>query len=181
MAIAVFLADGFEEIEALTVADLTRRAELETWLVSVTESMQVTGSHGIVVNADKTLSQTDFTQVDMIVLPGGMPGTLNLEKCEKLMEKVREFDKEKKFLAAICAAPTIFGHLGLLKGREACCYPDMEDGLAGAEVSYDKVTVSGHIITSRGMGTAIDFGLRIVETFLGTVAAQNLAEKIVFN
>lgn len=180
MAIAIFLANGFEEIEALTVADLTRRAGLETWLVSVTESMSVTGSHEITVNADKTLAQTDFDQIDMIVLPGGMPGTLNLEACEALMEKVREFEKEKKYLAAICAAPTIFGHLGLLKGREACCYPDMEDGLVGAKVMYDKVIVSEHIITSRGMGTAIDFGLQIIETFLGSGAARSMAEKIVY-
>lgn len=180
MAIAVFFANGFEEIEALTVVDLLRRAQLEAWMVSVTGEKQVAGSHGISVSMDKTLEEVDFTQVDMLVLPGGMPGTLNLEACEPLMEKVREFDREKKYISAICAAPTILGHLGILEGREACCYPEMEDGLVGAKVSYDRVTVSDHIITSRGMGTAIEFGLQIIGTFLGSAAARTMAEKIVF-
>ena len=93
MAIAVFFANGYEEIEALTVVDLTRRAGIETWMVSITDEKAVTGSHSITVSMDKTLAEVDFEQVDMIVLPGGMPGTLNLEACEPLMEKIQEFDK----------------------------------------------------------------------------------------
>lgn len=180
MAIAVFFANGYEEIEALTVVDLTRRAGIETWMVSITEEKKVTGSHGIEVSMDKTLKEVDFNKVEMIVLPGGMPGTLNLEACEPLMEKVREFDKAGKYISAICAAPTVFGHLGLLNGKKACCYPGMEDGLKGAEVSYDTITVADHILTSRGMGTAIDFGLQIIARFQGKEAADEMAKKIVY-
>ena len=180
MAIAVFFANGYEEIESLTVVDLTRRAGIETWMVSVTDEKAVTGSHGITVSMDKTLRETDFHEVDMIVLPGGMPGTLNLEACEPLMEKVKEFDKNGKYISAICAAPTIFGHLGILNGKKACCYPGMEDGLVGAEVTYGSVTVAEHILTSRGMGTAIDFGLQIIAVFQGKEAAEEMAKKIVY-
>ncbi len=180
MAVAVFFAEGYEEIEALTVVDLTRRAGIETWMVSVTEEKKVTGSHGIEVSMDKILEEVDFNEVEMIVLPGGMPGTLNLEACEPLMEKVKEFDKAGKYISAICAAPTVFGHLGLLEGKKACCYPGMEEGLAGADVSYEATAVADHILTSRGMGTAIDFGLQIIARFQGEKAAADMAEKIVY-
>ena len=180
MAIAVFFAEGYEEIEALTVVDLTRRAGIETWMVSITEEKKVTGSHGIEVSMDKTLAEVDFNEVDMIVLPGGMPGTLNLEACEPLMEKVKEFDKAGKYISAICAAPTVFGHLGLLEGKKACCYPGMEDGLENAEVTYNSTAVAEHILTSRGMGTAIDFGLQIIAAFQGSDASEDMAKKIVY-
>ena len=172
MAIAVFFANGYEEIEALTVVDLTRRAGIETWMVSITDEKAVTGSHSITVSMDKTLAEVDFEQVDMIVLPGGMPGTLNLEACEPLMEKVKEFDKAGKYISAICAAPTVFGHLGLLNGKKACCYPSMEDGLVGAEVTYESTAMADHILTSRGMGTAIDFALQIIACFCGKEKAE---------
>ena len=180
MAIAVFFANGYEEIEALTVVDLTRRAGIETWMISITDEKTVTGSHGITVSMDKTLSEVNFEEVDMIVLPGGMPGTLNLEACEPLMEKVKEFDANGKYISAICAAPTVFGHLGLLKGKKACCYPSMEDGLVGAEVTFEPTAVADHILTSRGMGTAIDFGLQIIARFQGQEAADEMAAKIVY-
>lgn len=180
MAIAVFFANGYEEIEALTVVDLTRRAGIETWMVSITDEKTVTGSHGITVSMDRTLSEVNFEEVDMIVLPGGMPGTLNLEACEPLMEKVKEFDANGKYISAICAAPTVFGHLGLLKGKKACCYPSMEDGLVGAEVTFETTAVADHILTSRGMGTAIDFGLQIIARFQGQDAADEMAAKIVY-
>lgn len=180
MAIAVFFANGYEEIEALTVVDLTRRAGIETWMVSITDEKTVTGSHGITVSMDKTLSEVNFEEVDMIVLPGGMPGTLNLEACKPLMEKVKEFDANGKYISAICAAPTVFGHLGLLKGKKACCYPSMEDGLVGAEVTFEPTAVADHILTSRGMGTAIDFGLQIIARFQGQEAADEMAAKIVY-
>ena len=180
MAIAVFFANGYEEIEALTVVDLTRRVGIETWMVSITDEKAVTGSHGITVSMDKTLKEVDFEQVDMIVLPGGMPGTLNLEACEPLMDKVKEFDAAGKYISAICAAPTVFGHLGLLRDKKACCYPGMEDGLEGAEVTYDATAVADHILTSRGMGTAIEFGLQIIARFQGQEAADEMAAKIVY-
>ena len=179
-SVAIFLADGFEEVEALTVVDLLRRSEISVCMVSITGKPAVTGSHGITVMADKLFEELDFSLIDMIVLPGGMPGTQNLEKHEELMEKVRAFYKGGKFVSAICAAPTVLGHLGLLKKHYACCYPSMEAELTGAKVRYSPVEVSGTVITSRGLGTAIDFALAIVERFKGAEAANKLAEKIVY-
>lgn len=178
--IAVFFADGFEEIEALTVVDLCRRAGLDTVMVSIMEELTVTGSHKIPVVADKLLRDVEFEAVDMIVLPGGMPGTKNLEKCGPLMKQVKEFYAAGKYISAICAAPTIFAHLGLLKGRNACCYPSMEEQLTDALVSQNPVELSDHVTTSRGMGTAIDLGLAIVERFQGKAAADKLAETVVY-
>ena len=180
MAIAVFFAEGFEEIEALTVVDLTRRAGIETKMISVTGEKQVTGSHGISVTMDQVLEEVDFNQLEMLVLPGGMPGTLNLKACEPLMEQVKAFEREGKYLAAICAAPTVFGGLGLLKKRKACCYPGMEEQLEAAQVGYEPCIVSDKIITSRGMGTAMDFGLQLVAVFQGEEAANKLSGTIVY-
>ena len=179
--IAVFLAEGFEEIEALTVVDLCRRAGIETRMVSVSDALSVTGSHGIAVQADEMLAGFDFTELDMLVLPGGMPGTKNLEKCEELMKELDAFCEAGKCISAICAAPSIFGHRGYLKGREACCYPGFEEQLAGARVTKDQVTVSDYVTTSRGMGTAIPFGLAIVERFCGAKKSQELAEGIIYH
>lgn len=178
--IAIFLADGFEEIEALTVVDICRRAGLEIDMVSVMESLQVTGSHGIEVKADKLLNEAGFDDMDMLVLPGGMPGTTNLEKTDALMEKVRAFDAAGKYISAICAAPGVFGRAGLLQGKKACVFPGLEGELKGADVQYTETTVDGHILTSRGMGTAIPFGLAIVERFCGKETADELGKKIVF-
>ena len=149
-------------------------------LISVTELEPVKSSHGIVVRTDKTFSQADFEEYDMLVLPGGMPGTTNLEAHEGLMAQVDAFYASGKYIAAICAAPSIFGHRGILKGRKACCYPTFESHLQGAEVTKGPVEVSDHVITSRGMGTAIDFGLAIVEIFCGAQKAHEMAETIVY-
>ncbi len=178
--IAIFLAEGFEEIEALTVVDICRRAGLTIDMVSVMGSLQVTGSHGIEVKADKLISDVKFDEMDMLVLPGGMPGTTNLEKTEKLMEQVHAFDAAGKFISAICAAPGVFGRAGLLQGKKACVFPGLEGELKGADVQMTETTVDGHILTSRGMGTAIPFGLAIVERFCGRETADELGKKIVF-
>lgn len=180
MAIAVFFAEGFEEIEGLTVVDLTRRAGIETWMISINKEKQVTGSHGIGISVDKTLEEVDFQQVEMIVLPGGMPGTLNLGNCRVLTEQIKAFHEQKKYVAAICAAPTVFGKLGILRGEKACCYPGMEEQLEGALVGFEPCIRSGHIVTSRGMGTAIDFGLQIVALVKGEEEANKLAKAIVY-
>ena len=178
--IAVMFTTGYEEIEALTVVDLLRRADLECTMVAVNEEKMVAGSHGIRVEMDQKLSEVDFDSLDMIVLPGGMPGTLNLEASELLMEKVDEFYKNGKYVAAICAAPSIFGHRGILKGKKACCYPSFESHLEGAEVSNDSVCVDGKVITSRGMGTAIDFALAIISELCGEEKANQLANAIIY-
>ena len=177
---AVFLAEGFEEIEALTVVDLLRRAGIECRMVSISEKVEVTGSHGIMVQADEALGELDFSGLDMLILPGGMPGTKNLKACAPLAEQIRAFDAADKYLAAICAAPTVFGEMGLLRGRRACCYPGCEDALDGAEVVTEEVAVDGHFTTSRGMGTAIPFGLALIERLLDPGAAEEMAKRIVY-
>ena len=179
--IGIFFAEGYEEIEALTVVDLARRTGLTIDMISVNGDREVTGSHGISVKMDKIFSEADFDGLDMLVLPGGMPGTKNLESCQELMEKLDEFYASKdKYVAAICAAPSIFGHRGYLKGRRATSFPDFEGHLEGAEVTHGVAEVDGNVITGRGMGCAIPFGLAIVELFLGKNAADALAEKIVY-
>ncbi len=178
--IGVFFAEGYEEIEALTVVDICRRCGLEVDMVSVTERLIVKGSHGISVQMDKCLLQTDFQDYSMLVLPGGMPGTKNLEAQEGLMAQVDAFYAQGKYIAAICAAPSIFGHRGILRGRKACCYPGMEGHLEGAQVTEGPVAISDNVITSRGMGTAIDFALAIAGALCGEEKAQQMAEAVVY-
>lgn len=178
--VCVFLADGVEEVEALTVVDIVRRGGATLTTVSITGNYNVTSSHKVTFAADELLEELDFSEVDMIVLPGGMPGTKNLEACEALMQQVDAFHQAGKYLSAICAAPTVLGHRGILKGRKACCFPDMEDQLTGADVVYDRVAVSDHIITSRGMGTAIEFGLAILARMKGQQCADEIRKKIVY-
>lgn len=177
---AIFFGTGYEEIEALTVVDVLRRAGIETVCVAIDNKAQVIGSHNISVAMDTGIDALDFDCFDILVCPGGMPGTKNLEACTKLTEQLRKFCEKDKLIAAICAAPSIFGHMGLLKEKKACIYPGMETELSGAEVCFDKVVKSGNIITSRGMGTAIAFSLEIVASLLDRETADGLAEKIVY-
>ncbi len=178
--LAIFLADGFEEIEGLTVVDLCRRAKLDITMVSIGEDLEVTGSHGIKIWADKRLSELDFEAMDMLILPGGKRGTENLENCVPLMEKLDAFYQAGKFVAAICAAPSILGHRGILKGRKACCYPGWESHLEGAEVVREASVVSGNVITGRGMGCSIPFGLEIIAACCGKETAEEIAERVVY-
>lgn len=178
--IAIFFAPGYEEIEALTVVDMCRRAGIAIDMVSVTDDMTVTGTHGIPVIMDKHISEVDFEALDMLVLPGGMPGTTNLEKNPVLMEQVKSFFTEGKYIAAICAAPSIFGHLGLLKDRRACCYPGFEKDLSGASVTLNNCEVDGNVITSRGMGCAVDFSKAIISALISDEKAAGIAEKIIY-
>ena len=177
---AIFLAEGFEEIEALTVVDLLRRAGIEITMTSITGTRQVTGSHGIKVEADALLDEISFDDIDMIILPGGMPGTNNLDSCEPLKAQIKAFADAGKRLSAICAAPRVFGKMGILNGKRATCYPGNEEFLAGADPQTTEVVKDGNFITSRGMGTAIPFGLAIIEEFLGKEAADDMAAKIIF-
>lgn len=179
--VCVFFAAGYEEIEALTVVDLLRRADIETDMVSVTGERMVTSSHKVTVQTDCLFDEIDFEQTDMLVLPGGMPGTKHLEAFEPLMERLDEFYKKGKYIAAICAAPSILGHRGMLEGKRACSFPEFESHLTGAEVSAEPAEISGNIITARGMGCAIDLGLAIVKTLKGEKAAEELAGKIVYS
>ena len=179
--VGIFFAQGFEEVEALTVVDLLRRAGIDNKMISVTGESEVTGSHDITVKMDERIENISFDELDAIVLPGGNPGFPNLEKCELLKEKTIEFsNNEEKLVAAICGAPSVLGHWGVLNGIKACVYPGMDAELIGAKVSHKSVVTDGHIITSRGMGTAIDFGLAIVEYYKGGKVSKELSEKIVY-
>ena len=179
--VGVFFATGFEEVEALTVVDLLRRENIETIMISVTNDMNVVSSHKVAVAMDELIENIDFGSLDAIVLPGGNPGFGNLEKCTLLKDKTTEFINNKnKLVAAICGAPSVLGHWGLLAGKKACVYPGMDDELIGATVSHDSVIKDGNLITSRGMGTAIDFGLKIVEYYKGIEVSDALSKKIVY-
>ena len=176
----LFLATGNEEIEALTVVDLLRRAGICIETVSISDSLDVTGAHGIDVKADRLFKDVDFDDASMLVLPGGNPGYKNLGAFEPLMKLVTDFIHAGKYVAAICGAPTVLGKRNLLQGYTACCYPDMEDALLGATVSYDRVCVDRNLITSRGMGTAIDFSLEIIRILVNQETADKLATGIVY-
>lgn len=174
----VFLADGFEEIEALTVVDMLRRVSVETVMVSVGTQRRVTGAHGIAVEADGVFSEYSYEDGTMAVLPGGMPGTENLMEHGGLREVLHSYYDAKKYLAAICAAPSVLGRNEMLRGRHATCYPGFEEKLLGAEVMPDAVVIDGNIITSRGMGTAISFGAALVSLLKDEETAEKLLDAI---
>lgn len=176
--IYIFLADGFEEVEALAPADVLRRAGLEAALVGV-GGKTVTGAHGISVVCD--ICDSDITldsSVDAIFLPGGMPGTINLENSSAVQSAIDFAADNEKLICAICAAPSILGHKGLLKGKTAICFPGFEKDLEGANISESFVCRDGNIITAKGMGSAVEFGLRIVEYFKGHETAEKLGASL---
>jgi len=177
--IAVHLAEGFEEIEAVSIIDVLRRAEINVTIVSVTEKSEVTGSHGIKINADQLFNVINYELIDMIILPGGMPGASNLNNHLGLREQILNFYDNKKLLGAICAAPLVFGSLGILKDKKATCYPGFENQLHGAIVTGENIEVSDNIITAKGAGVAIDFALKIVEILKGKELANKLAQKMI--
>lgn len=181
--VAVMVAPGLEEIEGLTVVDVLFRAGIPCDTVAVADARQVTSSHEVTIVCDTTLAEADLGAYDMLVLPGGMPGTKNLAACEPLRKKALEFAAEGRQLAAICAAPALtLGAWGLLEGRHATSNPNFQETLAGygALVSDDPVVVDGSFITSQGMGTALDFGLEIVRHYLGDEAVAQTKEKVVY-
>lgn len=170
----VFLANGFEEIEALASVDIMRRAEIPVTTVGIGAKV-IEGSHGIKVVADIMDSEFVFDDgVEMVVLPGGMPGTLELEKSICVTTALDLADQKQKYIAAICAAPSILGHKGLLRGKKACCYPGFEDQLIQANVTNDSVVLDGNIITSRGAGTVYDFAHKLVEVLRDTETADKI-------
>ncbi len=178
--IAVQLAEGFEEIEAVTIIDILRRAEIEVITISITGKLEITGSHKITIIADQLFEDTDYSAIDMIILPGGMPGAEHLNNHSGLKKQIIEFSKKGKQLGAICAAPLVFGELGLLKNMEATCYPGFENRLKGATTTGKNIEVSGSIITGKGAGVAIEFSLKIVKILSGEKFAGELAEKLMF-
>ena len=179
--VGIFLADGFEEIEGLTVVDILRRAGIDISMISINGKKKVTGAHGIALDTDEDIVQCDPDKLDMLVLPGGMPGTTTLAACEKLTEALKKADQEKRGIAAICAAPSVLGDLGFLKGKKAVCYPGFESRLTGAEVLAVPVVTDGHITTSRGMGTAIAFALELTKRLKDEETAKQVGRSIIYN
>ena len=179
--VGIFLADGFEEIEGLTVVDILRRAGIDISMISINGKKKVTGAHGIALDTDEDIVQCDPDKLDMLVLPGGMPGTTNLAACEKLTEALKKADQEKRGIAAIGAAPSVLGDLGFLKGKKAVCYPGFESRLTGAEVLAVPVVTDGHITTSRGMGTAIAFALELTKRLKDEETAKQVGRSIIYN
>ncbi|MDR1633097.1 MAG: DJ-1/PfpI family protein [Dysgonamonadaceae bacterium] len=172
----IFLAEGFEETEAVATIDVMLRGELDVTTVSVTGKSLVTGAHGVVVNAQALFENTDFSKGEMLVLPGGMPGASNLNVHEGLKKLLLQYAKEEKKLAAICAAPLVLGGLDLLQGKKATAYPGFESTLKGAEYVTAGVVKDGNIITGKGPGYALDFGLAIVAELQGATKAKAVAE-----
>ena len=168
----VFLADGFEEIEGLTVVDVLRRAGAEVEMVSVMDRKEITGAHGIKVEADRMIEEAG--EADLYVLPGGMPGTKHLGECKPLVSLLQRQAAANKNIAAICAAPSVLGQAGLLNGYKATCYPGFEQFLTGATVTGDNVTVDRNITTGKGPGAAISFATAIITQIAGEEKAREV-------
>ncbi len=173
----VFLADGFEIIEALAPVDMLRRAKIDVKTVGVTGEI-VKSSCGVEVTTDMTIDDFDFYDLQAIVLPGGMPGTLNLENCDAVQSAIDNAVNTDSLICAICAAPSILGHKNLLNGKKAICFPGFEDSLSGAELTDEYVVRDGNFITARGAGVCIEFGLEIVKAVKGEEEANRVKESI---
>ena len=176
--IYVFLAEGFEEMEAIAPIDLLRRAGCDVKTVAVGDSLVVCGAHGIAVTADMLEADVTTASLEAVVLPGGMPGTLNLEASEIVQNMIGYAYEHDLVLGAICAAPSVLGHRGFLDGKRAVCYPGFEDQLYGATVEKSSVVTDGHIITAKGAGVADAFGLALVAALVSKEKADTLREVI---
>ncbi len=172
--VVLFLANGFEEIEALTPVDVLRRGGVKVMTVGVGGRM-IQGSHGIPVTADiSDVDLVDFSEVEGVILPGGMPGTLNLEKCETVQRAIRYAAEKDLVIGAICAAPSVLGHAGLLQGKEAVCFPSFETELLGAVLSEKAVCCDGKTVTAKGMGVSLEFALTLLRMFRGSETAEKV-------
>lgn len=180
MKAVVFLADGFEECEALIVVDLLRRAGIDTDMVSVMERLEVESSRHIIVRANGIAENINWNEVDLIFLPGGRLGTENMRKNSTVLEQCRRFAAKKK-VAAICAAPSILADLGLLNGKRATCHPDYEDRMSGALVTGESLTVDGNIITGRGLGTTFEFAFMLISILRCSEEVERIKRAICYN
>jgi len=174
----IHLADGFEEVEAIAPVDILRRGGCDVTTISITKNKLVKSSRNVIVTADKLFEEVNYNDVDMIVLPGGMPGSENLDNHEGLKSKILEASQNGKWITAICAAPLVLGHLGLLNGKKATCYPGYEAELTGARYTGSSVETDGKIITGKGAGVAIKFGLALLEALEGKQKAEEVKKAI---
>lgn len=178
--IYVHLAEGFEEVEAMTIVDVLRRAEIDVQTVSVTGQKMVLGTHGVNIEADQLLQEADYDACEMIVLPGGMPGAANLGETAELTTRIREFAKAGRKLAAICAAPMVLAANGALEGKQATIYPGMENFLGEVKSTGAAVTVDGNVITGKGPALAMEFALALVENLKGKEVRDEVAAGLLF-
>lgn len=172
--IYITLANGFEEIEALAFFDILKRAEIDCELVSINEDNYVTGAHGVRVCTDININDVKTDIISAVVLPGGMPGTINLKNSEKVLSLINYCFKNEKIIGAICAAPSVLGYMGILKGKKATCFPGFEKELTGAEVTGEKVVRDGLIITAKGAGCAHEFAFEFVKVLKSKSLADNI-------
>lgn len=177
--IYVFLAEGFEETEAIVPIDMLRRCGKDVITVGVT-GKTVTGSHNIPIVCDVTMDEVKTDGIEMIVLPGGMPGTKNLDACDKLRSIISACNNSNIFIGAICAAPSILGKMGLLNGKNAVCYPGFESALTGARISDSPAVRDGNIITARGAGCALEFSHELISALINADTAEKLAGNIIW-
>ncbi len=178
MKAIMFFAEGFEEVEALSAVDVLRRGGVEVQMVSITEATKVWGAHDIMVGMNHIIEDVDISSVDAVLLPGGMPGTMHLKESEKVRELLMQANDEGKLIGAICAAPIVLGACGLLQGKRATCYPGFEEELTGATTVVEPVVIDGNIVTSRGVGTALDFGLKILEILTDLKNSEKIGTSI---
>ena len=179
--VCVFLADGFEEIEALATVDVLRRAGVQVTTVSINPTELVTGAHGIPVMADVMFELAESAEADMLVLPGGMPGAANLDAHEGVCTALKAHAESGKYLAAICAAPMVLGHLGLLVGKKATCYPGFESHLEGAEYTAALAEVDGNIITGKGPAAVLPFAYALAEALVGEEVVAQVKAGMLYN
>ena len=176
MKALIILANGFEEIEAMTVADILKRANITTTLASISSSV-VEGAHGIKVVADKGLADVRTDDYDILILPGGSPGYKNLANSSSVINLIKSFDQRKRLIAAICAAPVVLAKAGVIDDKIVTVYPGMENQVPKPRDA--KVVVNGNIITSKAPGTSIEFGLKIVEVLSGKKISEKIREELV--
>jgi len=176
-----FLANGFEDIEALAVIDILRRGGIDAKTVSITGSDFVKTAHGITIKADMKIEDINTNDADMLLLPGGMPGAANLNEHEGVKRAIMEQAKAGKRIGAICAAPMILGGLGLLRGRKATCYPGFESYLDGAEYTGKLFQEDGNIITGEGPAASFPYAYKILTYFIGEEASKKIQQQMVYS
>jgi len=176
----IFLAEGFEETEAITIVDLLRRASIDVTIVSVTGTILVKGSHSISILTDALFEEIDFSHAELLILPGGMPGSTHLADHKGLNDLLQHHNKKNKFIAAICAAPTVLGKLDILQNRNAICYPGFEMDLIGANIVDKTLIQDTNIITAKGPGYAIDFGLYLIQLLKGDEKSKEVADHFLY-
>ena len=176
-----FMANGFEDVEALAPLDILRRGGQDVVTVSITGSEFVTSAHGVTLKADAVFEDVDLSDADLLMLPGGMPGSTNLNAHEGLRDAIVAHYESGRRIAAICAAPMVFGSLGLLEGKRATCYPGCEGTMTGATYTRELVTIDGNIITGEGPAAAFPYGYAILEILAGKEVADTLREGMIFN